>query len=238
MRSDLCSKDDLIAVGWKARQIDAVLDDPDEVGPSGHWLSSSGKPYYLRDRVAVAAFRTGITEQKPTADVWNKWKSSAKPTSTPVSTFDFHRIADDCHAGTSRKFRSLRLTHPVIGRQPGTRDAEGDLIETVLRMLVQKSCGLNLVNASDISQFFSERSALSSAQSKKSWPQNLVVRSALRASYVSKATGKQTVEKFLDAMALVHVGAIRGYDSKVFEVRNLLICAPQVRFDRSGQYDE
>jgi hypothetical protein len=59
MGPDLVSKDELIAAGWKDRQVDAALDEPDEHGPSGHWRSTSGKPYYHKDRVSVAAYRIG-----------------------------------------------------------------------------------------------------------------------------------------------------------------------------------
>jgi hypothetical protein len=65
MMPDLVSKDELIAVGWKDRQVDAALDEPDEHGPSRHWQNTSGTPYYRKDRVAVAAYRTGLTNRSP-----------------------------------------------------------------------------------------------------------------------------------------------------------------------------
>jgi len=231
MRNDLCSKDELIAEGWSARQIDAALDEPDEVGPSGHWLNTSGKPYYLRERVSVAAFRTGITEQRPNADVWERWINCDKPTSIPVLTFDLHRIANECQAGIGSKFRSLRISHPVLGRLPGTRNREVDLVESVLQMLVKQAYGVFVADASSLSKFFFQRSEVASAQLGITCSHDVIVRSAHRASYVSRAAGRQTVKKFLDALALVHVGVVRGYDGAELEVQKLLTDSPQLRFD-------
>lgn len=70
MEPNLASQEDLVAQGWSKRQIDAALDGPDEVGPSGHWLNATGRPHYDRDRVAVAAYRVGIQKQRPTAAQW------------------------------------------------------------------------------------------------------------------------------------------------------------------------
>ena len=61
MNQDLLSKDDLLSMGWTARQVEAALDEPDEVGPSGHWYNSNGKPYYLRDRVPHDLFEEHST---------------------------------------------------------------------------------------------------------------------------------------------------------------------------------
>lgn len=78
MRPNLVSQEELMAAGWKKRQIEAALDEPDEVGPAGHWLNTSGKPYSDRDRAAVAAYRIGLQKERPTDAQWRKWADGAR----------------------------------------------------------------------------------------------------------------------------------------------------------------
>ena len=111
MSPDLVAKDELIASGWKERQVDAVLDEPDEAGPSGHWMNTHGKPYYFKDRVEVASFRIGLGSIRPPETWWRKWEHSEKPTSLPELTIDFHSLANLVIDHASRKFGALRLSH-------------------------------------------------------------------------------------------------------------------------------
>jgi hypothetical protein len=104
MTPDLVSKDELIAAGWKDRQVDAALDEADEFGPSGHWRNTTGKPYYNRDRVAVASYRIGLTDQKPTDAQWKRWSNSIEPTAPPLLTFDFRAPADEAIPYVSGRF--------------------------------------------------------------------------------------------------------------------------------------
>jgi hypothetical protein len=56
----------------------------------------SGKPYYCKDRVAVAAYRRGLSGQRPTDKQWYRWADSTKPAAPPLLTFGFHRLANEC----------------------------------------------------------------------------------------------------------------------------------------------
>lgn len=237
MNPDLASKEELFAAGWKERQIDAALDEPDEVGPSGHWLNTSGKPYYDRDRVAVAAYRIGLRLEKPLDAQWTKWEKSDKPSSLPLLTIDFHRLADECMKGASHQFRSLRLSHPVMGRQGGTRDKEKLLIEEVLTKLVLHASGVRLVNHQALEHYLFERSALASQTLGEHWPGDVVIRPARRTSYVSKATGNKSIQRCIDAISLVHTGQVQGADGKKFALIDLLIFSPRLRFDLRWGYE-
>ncbi len=158
MTPKLISKNELLDAGWKERQVDAALDEPDEFGPAGHWLNTRGKPYYLKDRVSIAAFRLGLTRERPLETDWKKWAQSEKPTSPPELTVDFHRIADTCITSASRQFWSLRLSHPVMGRQGGTREKEEMLIEQVLIKLVEYAFGDKLKDSNALHHYLTERS--------------------------------------------------------------------------------
>lgn len=234
---NLVSQEELVALGWTKRQIEAALDEPDEVGPSGHWLNTSGKPYYDRDRVAVAAYRIGLRKERPTEAQWHKWASGASPTSLPVMTADFHRLAEACQPGFTGRFWSLRLSHPVMGRQPGTRRSEDLLIEDCLIRLVKVAFGIDVANAEGLEKFLSEKSAAAAQLLGDGWPKGIVVRLAGRASYVSKATSKKAIERFICALSLVHVGAVKGAVGQHVNVREFLVYAPRMRFDRRSLAD-
>ena len=237
MSPNLISKDELIAAGWNSRQIHAALDEPDEVGPSGHWLNASGKPYYERERVAVAAFRIGLSDDEPSPNVWTKWARSELPTSLPTLTMSFHRLADSCIDGASHKFSSLRLSHPIMGRQGGTREREKKLIEDVLFCLVGHAFDVALKNSIELDQFLRDRAVIAAPSLGEHWPNGIAVRCVRRASYVSRATGKRSIQRCIDAMSLVHTGQVRSADARALDLIPLLVQAPSLRFDRRALSD-
>lgn len=234
MSPDLISKQELLAAGWNERQIDAALDRPDEVRPSGHWLNTYGKPYFLRERVAVAAYRIGLAEQKPEASIWEKWVNHESPTFPPELTFDFHRLAGACLPGSSRELGRLRISHPVLGRLPGTRDKETKLIKEILIALVGQAFGVVLAGTRELNRFLSERADNAAELLGDPWPEGIEVRRANRSSYVSRATGTRAMQRFINALAFVHAGRILSHDGRILEVTKLLIYAPTLRFDRKG----
>jgi hypothetical protein len=231
MSPNLVSQEELLAVGWKKRQIEAALDEPDEVGPSGHWLNTSGKPYYDRDRAAVAAYRIGLQKELPTDAQWRKWARSTRPTSLPVLTADFHRIADAWLPGVSNRFWSLRLSHPVLGRRPRTREEEALLIDDCLIQMVKAAFGIELENEEELEKFLTEKSTTAAQSLGVGWSEGIVVRPAGRTSYVSKATSKKAVERFICALSLLHVGAVKGVLGQLVNMRKVLVDSPRMRFD-------
>lgn len=237
MSPNLVSQEELVALGWTKRQIEAALDEPDEVGPSGHWLNTSGKPYYNRDRVAVAGYRIGLRKERPTDAQWQKWSGGASPTSVPVMTADFHWLAEACLPGVTDRFWSLRLSHPVMGRQPGTRRSEDLLIEDCLIQLVKAAFGTDAACAGGLETFLKEKSTTAAEVLGDGWPEGIVVRPARRASYVSKATSKKAMERFVCALSLVHVGSVTGPLDQIVNVREFLVYAPRMRFDRRSSAD-
>lgn len=238
MRPSLVSQEELMAAGWKKRQIEAALDEPDEVGPAGHWLNTSGKPYYDRNRVAVAAYRIGLQKERPTDAQWRKSAGGAQPTSLPVMTADFHQLAEAYLPGVTSRFWSLRLSHPVLGRQPGTRRSEDLLIDDCLIRLVKAGFGIDVANAEGLEKFLSEQSDVAAQLLGDGWPEATIVRPAGRASYVSKGTSKKVIERFISALSLVHVGAVKGAQEQQANAREFLVRSPRMRFDRRILADE
>lgn len=235
MTSKTMSREELIDAGWSDRSIDAVLDAADEYGPSGHWLNKIGKPFYDQDRVNVAAFRTGISKSQPNEKLLTFWAASDRPTSFPLLTFNFHRLADVCDPSASREFWSLRLSHPVLGRQGGTADKERLLIIKILTKLIEISSGVKLPDVSVLKQYLLERAISEATPLRAKLPVNIVARKARRSSYVSRGTGMRSIQRFIDALALISAGEVLGVGGHKLDPIDFLIRAPKFRIDSVEQ---
>jgi len=229
----LLSKQDLCDAGWEPSSIERILDGPDEVEPAGHWLNTSGKPMYLRERVAVAEYRTGRSKRRPNDQRLRKWLWHPKPTCMPLATFDFHRIADRYVPGVAQTFWSLRLSHPVAGRRPGTREDEVRLISEVLGKIITVHHRVMSSKRDVIANWFNDHASTFVNRVGQKWSSGLIVRSVERASYVSRGVGPKTTDLFLGLLALVHVGNILGPDRKRISITEFLAMSPQLRFDPS-----
>jgi hypothetical protein len=230
----LYSKEELISAGWKERQIQAALDEADEFGPSGHWLNTTGKPFYDKGRIEIAAYRIGLSNTKPDAALWSKWENSIKPTSTPVLSFKFHYLANECKPGISREFRSLRLSHPVMGRLPGTRSKEKEVIEGVLMEMVERASGQKLRGFNKLEDYLSGRTDTALQSLGQYWRKDVAVRPARRSSYISKGKSEIVVQRFIDSLALIHVGMVTDHNDQPLNIVEMLIKSPRIRFDRKS----
>jgi hypothetical protein len=231
MSSKTLSREELISVGWSDRLIDAALDAADEYGPSGHWLNKTGKPYYDEERVKVAAFKTGISKIQPNQKQLALWGASERPTSLPLLTFNFHRLADVCDPSVSREFWSLRLSHPGLGRQGGTLEKERLLIVKTLIKLIEYSSAVKLENFNALTQYLSDQSVKEAASLRAKLPVNAVVRKARRSSYVSRGTGIRSIQRFIDVLVMIYSGLVLGVDGQKVDPIDLLIRSPKFRID-------
>jgi hypothetical protein len=229
--SSLLSKQDLCDSGWAPASIERVLDSPDEVEPAGHWLNTSGKPLYLRERVAIAEYRTGRSKRRPSDNQLEKWLWHPMPTCTPLATFDFHRIADRYAPGAAQKFWSLRLSHPVAGRRPGSREDEAGLISEVLGKIITARYGVPSSKRDGIGNWFNDHASTFVNRTGQKWSSGVMVRKAERTSYVSRGVGPKTTDLFLGLLALAHIGVILSANRRSVSITELLASSPQLRFD-------
>ncbi|MBK8067126.1 MAG: hypothetical protein IPK27_05735 [Rhodanobacteraceae bacterium] len=150
---------------------------------------------------------------------------------------DVHRLAEACQPGVTDRFWSLRLSHPVMGRQPGTRRSEDLLIEDCLIRLANAAFGTDVASAEGLETFLREKSTTAAEVLGDGWPEDIVVRPARRASYVSRATSKKAMQRFVCELSLVHVGSVTGPLGQTVNLREFLVYAPRMRFDRRSSAD-
>jgi hypothetical protein len=229
---ELKSRADLHADGWTDRKIDAALDEADEYGPSGHGRNTTGVPYYDASRVAVAAYRVGLSTTKPPGDKLIFWQFSLQPTSFPIATIDFHRLAEVCLPGSRHEFYSLRLSHPVGGRRPGTRKKEADLIKRVLQAMLNVADGGGHEASINITAQLAARARDASQRLGQSWSHDVCLRPALRQSYVSRASSTRAISCALDILSMMHVGVLKTPTKDAEPLVDLLIKWPVLRFDQ------
>lgn len=233
MKNKMLAKNELISLGLKSGWIDAVFDAPDEVGPSGHWLNKSGKPLYDIARIKVACARVGVKFSDLSELRIEGWISNDRPTSKPIFTFDFHALADYVMPGVAKEFRSLRICHPVLGRQNGTKIKEFQLIESSLRSMVEACFQVDMADM-EIEFFLSNIAGEAPKILGLSNASEVLVRKAKLRSYVSKTTSFTSVKRFLYTMALIQIGAIRGPSDNVGDLRRFLSACPRIRIDSTA----
>ena len=229
----MLSKSELLSFGMKPGWIEAVFDAPDEVGPSGHWLNKSGEPLYDIARVKVACARVGVDFSDLSALDVEGWVVNDRPTSKPLLTFDFHALADFVVPGIARDLRSLRISHPVLGRENGSKEKEYQLIDSSLRAMVKACFQVDLTDG-EINHFLSGIAGEGPKNLGLSQVDDIVVRKAKRRSYVSKTTSLSSVKRFLYAMAMIQAGAIRSPSETIVDLRYFLSTSPRIRLDSTA----
>ena len=206
-----------------------MFDKPDERGPSEHWSNTSGTALYDPERVAIAKYRIGKSEEKPSPKMWSKWRNSLSPTATPALTLDFHHMSDAYVHGAADEFWSLRLSHPIAGRPPGTKDRERQILEPLLNALWQVAFPDTSVG--NVFESLSELAEVVVREKPKPWAAALCVRRVSMKSYLSKAKSPKAVKRALQGLALIHSGTIRDPRGRKQDLLDWLIESPRMRFD-------
>ena len=229
-RDEGCTTEQLLALGWSPREIDAALDSSETRLPSTHWASSTGARLYDGDRVAVAAFRLGKSGNAPPVDKIQKCVLGSRPTSLPILTIDFHRIAGEFLSASEPSFSSLRLSHWMAGRRPRSYLKEQALATLVISRIIAR-----VENVSCAGHEVEERlrrrreSAMKIVDERPG--ERLVLRACELATYVSKAKGSRALQRLLDVLALIQSGVVREPSGGALTAIQAVLDAPALRLD-------
>jgi hypothetical protein len=225
------SQSDLLRGGWTEHQIALCLDGADAHAPSTHWLSSRGESLYDAERVAVAAHCLGISGfPKATKEVIEKWRHSYSPTRLPILTMYFSRIAEACTLGAEGEFRSLRMSHPRLGRIPGSAQKEETLIRNTISTLLTRCDQQKITTWSQAEASLTSRAADEELRLGPPWP-NVFVRNMSLTSRCSRAASPKALARVLDALSLLHAGKLRVCFEYKGDLPRRLSLSPALRFD-------
>jgi len=226
----LRSQQELYLDGWTDRLIDLALGEADDYAPSTHWLNNKGSPLFDSRRVAVAAYRVGLSSNRPNDLDLHHFETSMRPTSIPIFTLNFHFLADLCLPGAKRELSSLRLTHPVLGRRPSSIPKEEELIMRILQTWIYRVDGIELENKHQIEIHLNDRSEFAQSRLGAKW-KNISVRPMRSKRYASKASSNKFLAKALDAISLLQTGEIVDPTGTFKPLVEILINDPILRFD-------
>ena len=226
----LKSREDLCLEGWTNRLIDLALDEGDDSAPSAHWLNNKGSPLFDSRRVAVAAYRIGLSSYRPDATDLHYFDGSMKPTSIPIFTLNFHFLSDFLVPGARGMFYSLRLNHRMLGRRPGSIPKEEKLISQILQAWINRVDEIELENKRQIENYLSDRSELAQSRLGDEW-KNICVRPMRYTRYTSKASSNKFFTRALDILSLLEAGKIVSPAGTYKPLIETLVSDPILRFD-------
>ena len=226
----LKSREDLYLEGWTKRLIDLALDEGDDSAPSTHWLNTQGSPLFDSRRVAVAAYRIGLSSSRPDAANLHYFDRSMRPTSVPILTVNFHFLSDLLVPGANHKFYSLRLNHPIAGRRPGSIPEEEKLISQILQAWINRVDEIQIKNRRQIENYLNDRSELALSRLGDEW-KSVCVRRMRYGRYSSKASSKKSLTRALDVLSLVEAGKIVSPTGSYKPLIETLVSTPMLRFD-------
>jgi hypothetical protein len=210
-----------------------TLDDSEERGDAGHWLNTSGKRLYSLSRVIDAeqlrdSCSNGVYRHAR-ADVFN---ASHRPRTPAIIVVDYRRILKRIAPEIAREIWSARLSHPVVGRRPGSRDREQKLVVEALIALMKYAGGPTTTSSQTLFDSLTERAGSAGARLGPPWP-DVVLRRADLGYDIARAVSPRAAGRLLDIYALVHAGRISGplTAGKTVSIVDLLIESPAMRFD-------
>lgn len=226
-------EDELTIRGF--RGITRILDDSEDRGDAGHWLNTTGKRLYSLSRVVEAeelrdSFSNGVYRHAK-ADAFN---ASARPRTPAIIVVDYRHILKKVSPEKPPEIWSARLCHPVLGRRPGSREREQNLIIEALIVLVTYAGDTRPRPTSELAllELLTVRAEGAEARMGSPWP-DVILRKADLGYDVSRAESPRAAGRLLDIYSLIHAGKINGplNADKPKNLVDLLIESPVMRFD-------
>lgn len=233
MDSEFISRQELYSKGWNLRSVVKGLDVADKFGPINHPLNVIGTPFYNKDRVTVAEYRIGLSTVVPSEKIWNKWKESERPTSFPISDFNFLLLAKKCNPCAYEALKYFQGIDPNLRCGLNIVEKERELIFKSFISIIEFSDGIRIRTMAELEKYLAARARV--ADNSELFVgeslSNIVVRAARRSKFICNYTSKVFMREFIDCVSLVHEGRIHGVQNRRFDFADLLIYGGALRFD-------
>jgi hypothetical protein len=229
-RHTFYDRDDLLEEGWSEHTIAKVLDGGDQYTSANHWLNQTGSPLYNKERVAVAAYREGLSTIRPPGDVIHRWLRSDRPTSTPLLTMNFNQIVNLYEIRPLRDKFSTSFANPTWG--PFSSSGEkSSFIKRDLVCLAHLYLDVEINTWQDFIDLAAANADRILATMTPEWRDHVCIRPARIKKYVSRARGAKALHKAFDALLLVQAGVVTAPDGALCELVDLLMESRLLRFD-------
>ena len=227
------SEDDILK-RMVIKSVTRVLDDSEERGPAGHWLNFDGTRMYAKSRVLIAEalIKEFHNDEYFHCDA-EKLNTDSRPCTDAIFIIDYRTLLSEVDPQAKRAIWSTRLCHPVIGRMPGSREREIDLIALAIsKFIVYVDDGASIPDLASIGHWMGSRATQAVDRLGPPWPRVICRRASLKKD-ITHAKSRRAFGKFLDILSLIHVNEIHldrfsGEPKNIFE---LLSMSPILRFD-------
>ena len=233
MYPEFISQKEMHNRGWNLKSIVKSLDIADRFEPTNHLLNITGTPFYNKERVTVAEYRTGLSNLAPSEEIWNKWKESERPTSFPILDFNFLLISKECIPSAYETLLHFQKMDPDLRFSQKMAEKERELIFKSFISIIEFSSATKIKTRAELEKYLSVRAI--AVDSKKLFNgellNNIVVRAAKRSKFICKYTSKIFMQKFIDSISLVHEGCINGVNNRHYDFSDLIIYSSSLRFD-------
>jgi hypothetical protein len=229
----MLSENDVLKRGI-IQNVPLTLDDGDEHYPSGHWKNTSGTRMYSEHRVKLSEelkkkFKDGHYYHND-AELIN---SMCQPVSEPFIIIDYRVISYHIDYSLTKEINLLRISHPFLGRMPGTEKKEVPLVSRALINIANYSNPLLSISTIDQLHLYIE-SLTEDAKHifQTPWPSAIVRKQILRQNIFGGKSPKAAL-KILKVLSLIHSRDISVdlFEQNNFNLVEFLVNHPLIRID-------
>jgi len=229
----LLSEQDILQRG-KITNVALALDDGDDHHTSGHWLNTSGTRMYSDSRVKLAEelisdFQDGCYYHTY-ADELN---SMSLPVTEPFIIIDYRIISKHIDAGLTKKINLLKISHPFLGRRPGSEKKEKPLvIRALINIANYSNPTLSISNAVEFYLYLESLSNDAEQIFPAPWPNSMVRQQILKRN-IYRGKSPKAALKLLQILSLLYKGYISTdlLDGNPSDLVSFLVKHPLLRID-------
>lgn len=231
-------KEDEILARGVIKNVPLVLDDSEDHEAAGHWLNTTGCRVYDKTRVEVAeSLIQNFNGRAYVSQDATSLNDSEFPVTPAILIFDYRTILKALDEELSREIRRTRLSHPYVGRMPGSENNEVELIKEALVMVAQYAYPEASIHSfNDVEQYMETVAECATDTLCPFWP-NILLRKPKLGYNTSRGKSRNAARQVFSIISLIHTNKI-NYDciSPVkLGVASLLSAAPVLRIDHQIQ---
>ena len=229
----MLSENDILKRGI-IKNIPLVLDDGETHYPSGHWANTSGTRMYNENRVRLSEELKANCKDGHYYHEDAEWINSMyRPVLEPFIVIDYRFISDHIDYGLTEEINRLKISHPFLGRRPGSEQKETPLVARALINIANYSNPS--LSISTIDQFYKYLESLSEDAKHifpSPWPNAIVRRQILRKN-IFRGKSPKAALKLLNILSLIHSNdiSIDLFELENFDLVEFLVKHPIFRID-------
>ena len=216
------------------KNVPRVLDDSEDREDAGHWLNTAGRRVYSTDRVELAEEmlmdRCNEYFVNPQAAEIN---SSCRPFTPAIFIFDYRTLVSEVDPDLESSICRERLSHPAVGRFPGSNDRETKLIKEALLAIARYGFPAESFRSfAGVEKYLKKVALTAHEKLSPAWP-HILVRQPILRSNLSRGKSPKAARRILRLLSLLQTGRLSHnlISEEPLTLVELLSKAPTLRID-------